>query len=119
MVRTPSSRFSRVLKDARRAAGLTQEQLAEQTGVSARTILRWERGNITKPRGDELMAVADSVGIPREDALRAVGWLPDAPDNERTPEKQVAELQAELDDMIARFRQLFTDDSDDADSHSA
>ena len=33
------------LKDLRREKGITQEQLAEELGVSGRTISRWENGN--------------------------------------------------------------------------
>ena len=33
------------LKDLRREKGITQEQLAEELGVSGRTISRWETGN--------------------------------------------------------------------------
>ena len=37
-------KIGRFLAEARRAAGLTQAQLAETLGVSDRSISRWENG---------------------------------------------------------------------------
>ena len=37
--------ISEMLKDARRSANLTQEQLAEKIGVTGKSISRWENGN--------------------------------------------------------------------------
>ena len=56
----------RILK-ARRAAGLTQDELAERVGVRAGTILRWENGH-QEPRGRRLQVIADATG-------KSVAWL--------------------------------------------
>jgi transcriptional regulator with XRE-family HTH domain len=37
-----------IIRDARRAKGLTQEQLAHSLGVSSTTVSRWER-NLQRP----------------------------------------------------------------------
>ena len=53
------------LKDLRREKGITQEQLAEELGVSGRTISRWENGN-NMPDISLLVEIADyfDVSIP-------------------------------------------------------
>lgn len=37
-------KIGRFIKELRKERGLTQEQLAEQFGVSRRTVSRWETG---------------------------------------------------------------------------
>lgn len=67
----------------RKSKGLSQEVLAEQSGVSLRTIQRMEQGD-TVPRGHTLQALATALGVPL-DALRtepaqpAAALLPTAP----------------------------------------
>ena len=53
------------LKDLRREKGITQEQLAEELGVSGRTISRWENGN-NMPDISLLVEIAEyfDVSIP-------------------------------------------------------
>ena len=53
------------LKDLRREKGITQEQLAEELGVSGRTISRWENGN-NMPDISLLVEIAEyfDVNIP-------------------------------------------------------
>ncbi len=53
--------FGEVLRDYRRAAGLTQEALAERAGVSARAIADLERGVNRTPRKDTLRLLAEAL----------------------------------------------------------
>ena len=41
--------FQEQLKEARKAAGLTQQGMADITGIPRRTIQDWERGVMTPP----------------------------------------------------------------------
>lgn len=50
------------LAEARVAAGLTQQQLADALGVSKPRVSEWERGH-TEPRASRLPAVARAVGV--------------------------------------------------------
>ncbi|NHN54741.1 helix-turn-helix transcriptional regulator [Calidifontibacter sp. DB0510] len=61
-----------LLRQARAAAGLTQQTLAARSGVSARTIGALERGTITSPHPGTLQALIDVLGpfTPLADALR-------------------------------------------------
>ena len=63
--------FDALLRRARRAAGLTQEQLAERAGLSARVISDIERGVIRAPRQDTLELLAGALGL---DDTAKVRW---------------------------------------------
>src|SRR5579884_4278950 len=55
--------FAHVLKCYRRAAGLTQEQLAERAGLSARAISDLERGLKTRPHRDTVERLSVALGL--------------------------------------------------------
>jgi predicted ATPase/transcriptional regulator with XRE-family HTH domain len=55
------------LRRLRTAAGLTQEELAERSGVSARSISNLERGLPHVPRRDTLARLADALQLPPAD----------------------------------------------------
>src|SRR3984893_12686222 len=52
------------LRHQRVAAGLTQEDLAERSGVSVRTIADLERGRTRKPYPSSLRALVRALGLP-------------------------------------------------------
>ncbi|MEU7928351.1 helix-turn-helix domain-containing protein [Micromonospora sp. NPDC049801] len=58
-----TSPFGDCLRASRRAAGLTIEQLAERSGVSARAISDMERGHSRAPQTRTLAALADGLGL--------------------------------------------------------
>jgi transcriptional regulator with XRE-family HTH domain len=82
------------LRAARRAAGMTQKQLAEAIGVESITVSRWERG-VTVPALSRLRRVAEITETTVSDLVRA----PDAVSG------QAAELAA-LREELAETRQL-------------
>lgn len=49
------------IKELRKAAGLTQQQLAEAVSVSQATVAEWELG-IYMPSANKLRALADALG---------------------------------------------------------
>lgn len=51
------------IREARAKAGLTQQELAEQVGVTLRGLQAWEQGSRT-PRMDGLSALALALGKP-------------------------------------------------------
>ena len=55
--------FASVLKEWRSARGLTQEELAEQAGLSARLISDLERGIIHRPRRETIRMLADGLSL--------------------------------------------------------
>jgi transcriptional regulator with XRE-family HTH domain len=60
-----------MLKQAREKAGLTQEQLAEKTGLPVGSIRNWEQGHRV-PRLNVVPVLARAVGIPVEKLLVAM-----------------------------------------------
>ncbi|GAB3825578.1 helix-turn-helix domain-containing protein [Hymenobacter jeollabukensis] len=63
----------------RKSRGLSQEMLAEQSGVSLRTIQRVEQGD-TVPRGHTLQALAAALGVTLEAFRDAPAAMPAAPE---------------------------------------
>src|SRR5690349_15279579 len=59
----PPQTFGTLLQRYRAAAGLTQEELAERSGVSARTVSDLERGLKRTPRPDTLRLLAAALGL--------------------------------------------------------
>lgn len=57
-----SSGFGAWLVEARGAAGLTQEQLADETGVHINTIKNLEAGKTARPRADTAAALRNRLG---------------------------------------------------------
>jgi tetratricopeptide (TPR) repeat protein/transcriptional regulator with XRE-family HTH domain len=55
--------FAELLKRYRRAASLTQEELAERARMSAHTISQLERGTRRAPRKDTLALLAQALGL--------------------------------------------------------
>ena len=51
------------LRTLRREAGLTREELAAETGISRRSIVMHELGNVTGIRADFLCRYADVFGV--------------------------------------------------------
>ncbi|MFJ1698204.1 helix-turn-helix domain-containing protein [Streptomyces sp. NPDC088252] len=57
------------IRDLRDNALLTQEVLAEMTGINRRTLQRIERGT-SDPRYGDLVLIADALGVPLADLVR-------------------------------------------------
>jgi tetratricopeptide (TPR) repeat protein/transcriptional regulator with XRE-family HTH domain len=57
-------RFGDLLREHRVAAGFTQEQLAERSGLGTRTIRDLERGRVTRPHRESIALLATALGLP-------------------------------------------------------
>jgi transcriptional regulator with XRE-family HTH domain len=66
-----------MLKQAREKAGLTQEGLAERTGLPLRSIQNWEQGHRT-PRAGVVLALARALNTSAEGLLLALAGAPPA-----------------------------------------
>ncbi len=61
--------IGRRIAEARKAAGLTQEQLAGQIGIASENLSRAERGR-TILRTRKLVAVVDALGVSLDDLVQ-------------------------------------------------
>src|SRR2546430_14306245 len=62
--------FGLLLRQWRRAAALTQEELAERAGMSVETISALERGLSRSPYRATITALAEALGLDGEDRAR-------------------------------------------------
>lgn len=62
-----------LLRRLREAACLTQEELAERAGLSAKAISAWERGERQRPYPDSLRRLAAALDLSEGDRARLVG----------------------------------------------
>lgn len=85
VTREGGERFKQLLKEHRTALGLTQDDVAVQSGVSLSTINRWERGLVHNPEPEQIKAVCRVVRMSTVAAGIALGYL--APEDvEHLPE---------------------------------
>jgi transcriptional regulator with XRE-family HTH domain len=68
--------FGAVLREHRRAAGLTQRELAEQSGLDFSYISKLENGRLSPPAGDTVLLICRILGVPAEELLALTGKIP-------------------------------------------
>lgn len=120
------------IKEARKAAGLTQGQLAERVGMAQITIRQYE-GNRRQPRLAQLEALADALGVPleafigtpterdKDDLLTLVQelGLPHGPDGDAAaPEvraliRRVAEVYGEKAALLLKLTSVMSEEGMD------
>lgn len=66
----PGRLVAAALRAARRAAGLTQEQLAQRCGLAVRTIRNLEQGQVARPQQRTVLVLADGLGLQGPDRKR-------------------------------------------------
>ncbi|MEU9450922.1 AAA family ATPase [Streptomyces sp. NPDC048277] len=94
--------FGEILRDLRRAAGLTQEELAEAAGLAARSIRDLERGHRQRPQRRTVELLVSALGLPDADAaaLLAAGrsGRPDGPPaDDGVPESGLLDRRGQLE----------------------
>ncbi|MGW7528827.1 helix-turn-helix domain-containing protein [Streptomyces sp. NPDC054783] len=60
--------FGAHLRARRSGAGLTQEELAERSGLSVRAIRDLEHGRVARPRRETLRLLATALGLPEDES---------------------------------------------------
>jgi transcriptional regulator with XRE-family HTH domain len=70
------------IRELRIRRGITQAELAEKTGVSSATVIRWENGG-PEPRASELIAMSRFFGCSADEILQEPN--PPLPRRKRMP----------------------------------
>jgi tetratricopeptide (TPR) repeat protein/transcriptional regulator with XRE-family HTH domain len=64
-----SHSFGTLLRRYRLASGLSQEELADRSGLSVKAIANMERGRTARPRRHSVQSLADTLGLPEPQRL--------------------------------------------------
>jgi predicted ATPase/transcriptional regulator with XRE-family HTH domain/Tfp pilus assembly protein PilF len=95
-----------LLRELRRAAGLSRDALAERAGLSAKAVASLEQGERLTPRATTVRLLADALGVEpsvRADLLLAAARLPGTP---RPKPKPPHNLPAPLASLVGRADEL-------------
>jgi transcriptional regulator with XRE-family HTH domain len=68
--------FGSILREKRRASGLSQRLLAEKVGVDFSYISKLENGRLPAPAAETVARLAEVLGCPVEDLLAAAKKMP-------------------------------------------
>ncbi|MER6202289.1 helix-turn-helix domain-containing protein [Streptomyces sp. NPDC001586] len=99
--------FGEVLRGHRRAARLTLEQLAEVSGVSARTLSDMERGRSKGPQARTVTALADALKLDGSARTRLVELARDGRLRDHwTRRNGLCELPRSVEDFTGRAEEL-------------
>lgn len=120
--------FARLLARHRRATGLTQEELAEKSGISARAISDMERGKVRRPQHRTLQALATALAVGEPELAQFLGTAgyrqtPALPRAAEPPavDRPLHELPPEVADLAGReheaLRLLDMVDAAEPDAH--
>jgi transcriptional regulator with XRE-family HTH domain/tetratricopeptide (TPR) repeat protein len=104
--REANGEFSARLRAARQLSNLSQEELAERTGLSVRAISNLERGRVRWPHRDSVHRLADVLGLSeaaRAEFIAAAGRRVVRPGGNRRPRAGVPrQLPAAVPDFTGR-----------------
>lgn len=67
--------FARLLRVQRAKRGLRQQDVADASGVSLHTIMRWETGQSRPPQPAQVRAICHALGINPLEVAVALGYL--------------------------------------------
>jgi predicted ATPase/transcriptional regulator with XRE-family HTH domain len=92
------SSFADVLRELRTARSLTQEELAERAGITAKAVSALERGDRRRPYPHTVRSLADALGLEGGERERLVGAVP----GRTTTGRAVAALPAPQGAVLGR-----------------
>lgn len=68
--------FGQKLRALRRAANITQRQLAERVGVDFSYISKLENDRLSPPAADTIVRISEAVGVAPDELLAVTGKMP-------------------------------------------
>ena len=100
------SEFGSRLRALRQAAGLTMEQLAESSGVSARAISDMERGHSRAPQARTLAALGTGLGLDADRLEALAGAAREQRTRGEAGRPRLCELPRAVTDFVGRAAEL-------------
>src|SRR5688500_7339688 len=85
-----SAPFGERLRNLREAAGLTQEELAQRAGLTAKAVSALERGERKRPYPHTVRSLADALGLAEEERTTLAASVPKRGAENATPEEERA-----------------------------
>ncbi|MBB4853375.1 transcriptional regulator with XRE-family HTH domain [Mycobacteroides chelonae] len=76
MTPTQTANLAQLLREKRAETGLGIPGIATRAHVDRGTLWRLERGMVSHPRAEILLALASALNIPPTDLFITIGWLP-------------------------------------------
>lgn len=101
--KNPQPDYGKHLAELRKAANLSQQQLADRLQVRQATVAAWERSE-RPPRGEFLVALADGLGVSLDTLLRREDRTP----RHRGPASRLEELVQEVGQLPKRRQSRIT-----------
>lgn len=107
---TTSPAFGEALRRLREAAGLTQEQLADQAGLSAKAISALERGERQHPHPSTVTALARALRLTEEARATLLATIPrrETPGQTRPPAASLPALPIAPTSLVGRVAEVAT-----------
>src|SRR5260370_21036150 len=102
----PDEHFAARLKKLRQQANLTQEQLAEKSGLDVGTIRQLEQGTRTNPQWQTACALARGLEMDVVAFVGTEGWRPPETEDERKKREIAEKVQIIERDIIMRLESL-------------
>lgn len=96
--------FGQLVSSLRIAAGLTQEELAERTGLSVRAVSDLERNRVARPRRETISRLAAAFGLsePETEHFRSAARPGTQPGVRRSLPVRPAQLPMDIPDFVGR-----------------
>ncbi|WFE24993.1 NB-ARC domain-containing protein [Solwaraspora sp. WMMD791] len=96
--------FGQLVSSLRVAAGLTQEELAERTGLSVRAVSDLERNRVARPRRATITRLAAAFGLSEEELqrFRSAARPGPQPEVRRPLSLRPAQLPMDIPDFVGR-----------------
>ena len=108
----PGQSLGEFISGLRRLAGKTQEELAEDSGLSARSISDFERDKVSRPRRRSLELLAGALNLDPEQTNALVTIARRPPGTRRALAEELGVEQAtELSELYQQIRAAHVDDA--------
>jgi predicted ATPase/transcriptional regulator with XRE-family HTH domain len=101
---TSDATFGARLRDHRKAAGLSQEELAQRAGLSANAVGQLERGVRKHPYPHTVRSLADGLGLSEQERLALLALIPGRGSPAPTP--VATAVPVPLTPLVGREREL-------------